>query len=41
MKKKPRRPYAAPRLVDYGTIPARTLANMTGSMSDGTMLMVM
>ena len=41
MKRKARRPYKAPRLVDYGAIPARTLSMATGSASDGTMLMVM
>ncbi len=32
--KKARRPYRAPRLVDYGSIPARTLAMKVGSMGD-------
>jgi len=32
--KKPRRTYHAPRLVDYGSIPARTLAKAVGSKSD-------
>lgn len=31
----PRRPYRAPRLIDYGSIPARTLGVMTaGSVFD-------
>lgn len=30
-----RKPYRTPRLVDYGSIPARTLNMATGSQSDG------
>jgi hypothetical protein len=38
----PRRPYRAPRVVDYGSIPARTLTTAAGSQVDSmAMLKVM